>query len=127
MYMKIKFTKEKIGFALQIIVGGILIMTSFAELLMFENAVTMFTSIGLGSFIFLIGLVKLTFGVLIIIPKTKAIATLVISSYLGGAVAIHLSNQPISTIAFASVVLVATWVGAILNKKTFNQSFLFNN
>ena len=70
---------------------------------------------GLGSYIFLFGLIELLSVILLWIPKTRNIGFFLICGYLGGALSIELSIGRMPT---AAVLLMLIWIGAFLSDKS---------
>lgn len=74
----------------------------------------MMDALKLGDWRIIIGIGELASALLFFIPKTNKIGTLLLSSYMGGAIIIHMTTaQPI---IMPSVVLVLVWlVGYLRN------------
>lgn len=68
--------------------------------------------VGLSDKILLIGVGELIAGVLLVIPRTKSLGTLLTSGFWGGVILAHMVQH--ESYALPSVFLALTWVGAWL-------------
>ena len=78
--------------------------------------------------IFLIGVIQLACSFLYIIPKTDIIGTILLTGYLGGAVAMHVhAGHPIITHTFFPIYIGAlAWLGVYFrNKASIGQLLRF--
>ena len=97
-----------------IFLGGLMLVasaaTKFAHIIPVVNQLA---AIGFGgSRLMIIATLEFCSAVLFLVPRTRSIGLLLISSYLGGAIAAHLGHgEPVYQPAF---VLVLLWVGAYL-------------
>jgi hypothetical protein len=66
----------------------------------------------LGDWRIIIGIGEAVSALLFLLPRTNKIGALLLSSYMGGAIMIHMLNG--MSIVFPSVVLILVWVVAIL-------------
>ena len=74
----------------------------------------------LGDWRIIIALGEITSSLLFLFPKTNKYGTLLLSSYMGGAIIIHMMNA--LSIGMPSVVLILVWVVAYLRNP---QQFKF--
>jgi len=75
----------------------------------------------LGDWRIIIGLGEITSALLFLFPKTNKYGTLLLSSYMGGAIIIHMTGG--MSIGMPSVVLILVWVVAYLrNPEIFKIS-----
>jgi uncharacterized membrane protein YphA (DoxX/SURF4 family) len=106
-------TRRIIGTVL-IVVGGILLLGSGAtKIAHVPQVVAQMSSNGFsGGKLTLVGILEVVCALLFLIPATRSGGFLLVSSFLGGAVATHFQhNQPV----FApSIVLALLWLGAWL-------------
>ncbi|SRR5260221_1402179 len=105
-------TKRYIAISLTTIVSLIMTAGAFAKVLKVQAVVDSFTKIGVGEYTQILGLFELVFIALYLIPRTMKIGFLLLCSYLGGAIATHLSHhedffQPV-------IPLALIWVTAFL-------------
>ena len=68
----------------------------------------MMTQFHLADWRIIIGIGEITSAILFLLPKTNKIGTLLLSSYMGGAIIIHMTNA--ESIIMPSVVLVLVWI-----------------
>lgn len=114
-----------IGVILQILIGILLIISSYSEIFQTQGGFELFTLFNLIDYIVLVGIVKLILGILLLIPKTRLIALLFLSAYLGGAISVSLSYLGLSATYAATGFLIVLWIGSILNTRTFTNTILF--
>jgi hypothetical protein len=116
--------KQTVG-NIVITLGGILLLGSAtAKFAHIPKVVAQMAAMGIsGNKLLFIALLEIASAVLFLIPLTRSFGLLLVSSYLGGAIATHLQHdQPI----FApSVLLVLIWLGAWLRHREVLWSFGF--
>lgn len=71
----------------------------------------------LGDWRVIIALGEITSALLFLFPKTNKYGTLLLSSYMGGAIILHMTGG--MSIAMPSVVLILVWVVAYLRNPEF--------
>jgi len=101
------------GWALTILPAAVLILSGFMKVLKPEFIVTGFAHMGWPSELAVgLGIVEITSAVLYLIPRTAVLGAILLTGYLGGAVATHLRiGEPI----FGAVGLgVIVWLGLYL-------------
>jgi hypothetical protein len=76
---------------------------------------------GLTDFIILIGVGELVSAVLFLIPRTTSLGLLLLSGYMGGAIATHMEHG--ESFVLPSVILVLVWVAGYLRHPEVLQSF----
>ena len=89
--MKKYLTLKNLGWVLTALVTFMLGMSGVSKLIGTEEMTTNFTFMNLLPYMALLGSVELLGVVMLIIPKTSMYGAVLLSSYLSGAVAIHLS------------------------------------
>jgi hypothetical protein len=97
-----------------IVLGGVLLIGSAgAKLAQVPQVVAQMNSVGFsGEKITIIAILELVSALLFLIPATRSAGLLLVSSFLGGAIATHLQHgQPILP---PSIMLILLWVGAWL-------------
>jgi DoxX-like family len=115
-------TRQLVG-NLVIILGGLILLGSAAaKLAHVPKVVFQLGSMGFdGNKLMFIALLEVVSALLFLIPFTRSIGLLLVSSYLGGAIATHLQHdQPMIQPAF---VLVFIWFGAWLRHQGVLWSF----
>jgi hypothetical protein len=89
--MKKYLTLKNLGWALTVIVTFMLGFSGLSKIIGTEEMINNFTFINLLPYLALLGVVEFGGVVLLSIPKTSKYGAILLSSYLSGAVAIHLS------------------------------------
>jgi len=116
--------KKITGFVLQVVVGGMMILSGAMKLGTLPTemeAELAKKGSGLVPNIKLIGVGEIASAVLMIVPVTASLGTLLTSGFWGGAICLHLShNEPY---LFQSALLLVTWVGAFLRMPYMFGSF----
>ena len=106
-------TRRIIGTTL-IVVGGVLLLGSAgAKLAHVPQVIAQMSSVGFsGEKVAFVAILELCSALLFLIPATRAAGLLMVSSFLGGAIATHLQHgQPILP---PSIMLTVLWLGAWL-------------
>jgi hypothetical protein len=103
-----------VGIVLNLLVAALMIFAGSGKAFGFAppEIVEKMNSIGLGDRIKLIGYGELIVAVLMVIPWTAPLGTLLTSGFWGGVICIHMAHQ--EDIVFPSALLVVTWLGAYL-------------
>jgi DoxX-like protein len=71
------------------------------------------------SVIFPLGVVLIVCTILYLIPRTAVFGAILLTAYLGGAVATHVrAGEPVSSVVFAIVFAVLVWLGLYLRNPT---------
>jgi hypothetical protein len=89
--MKKYLTLKNLGWALTAIVTFMLGMSGISKIIGTQEMINNFTFINLLPYLGLLGVVELAGVVMLVMPKTSKYGAILLSSYLSGAVAIHLS------------------------------------
>ncbi len=123
--MKTK-TKNIIGWVLSGLIGLMLCASALDKILSSEHAVQMASSFGLtaGSYSIL-GIIEVISVLLFLYPRTAGFGLLLLSSYLGGAIATHLQHG--QDILFPSVIETVVWIAAILRLPELTQRLFINS
>jgi hypothetical protein len=114
--------KQTLGTIL-IALGGILLLGSAsAKLAHIPKVVTQMAAMGFGgNELLFIAVLEIASAVLFLIPLTRSAGLLLVSSYLGGAIATHLQHD--QSIVPPSAVLVLIWLGVWLRHREVRWSF----
>jgi hypothetical protein len=113
-------TKNIIGWALSGIIVLMLIASAIDKIIGSEHALQMGASFGLSEGTYsLLGIIEILCVVLFLYPKTGILGTLLLSSYLGGAIATHLQHQ--QGIAFPTVIEAFVWIAAVVRFPELRQ------
>jgi hypothetical protein len=91
-----------------------------------EHALDMAASFGLSATVYsILGIIELGSVILFLYPRTGILGTLLLSSYLGGAIATHLQHQ--QNIIFPMAFEVVLWIAAVIRFPELTQSILNRN
>lgn len=116
-------TKNIAGWVLSGLLGAFLLFSAFGKLSgqMTEMMITFgFTE----EEITLIAIGEILSVALFLIPRTASLGKLLLSAYMGGAIATHMqAAPPAESYLVPSVILVAIWIAALLRVEGTLQSF----
>ncbi len=101
-----------IGLVLNLLIAALLIFAGSAKLAGSEEMVKNLSKIGMEDKLPLIGFGEVASGLLLAIPLTSPLGTLLVSGFWGGVICIHMSHHD-NFIPFAGMLLV-TWLGSYL-------------
>ena len=106
-------TKSITGWTLSGIIGLMLLASAFDKISGSAHALQMASSFGLsaGSYAVLGG-IEVTAVILFLYPRTALLGLLLLSSYLGGAIATHLQHQ--QDILFPAIIEAFVWIAAVI-------------
>lgn len=108
-----KKTIKVIGWTLTAVIGFLFAMSAFLKLTLNEAAVTQAATFGIDSSTYLIlGVIEIISLILFIYPRTGILGTLLLASYLGGAIATHLQHQ--QPIIMAVIIQIMLWTIAVI-------------
>jgi len=107
-------TKRVIAGNVLIFLGGfVLLFTAGVKLAQIPKVVDQFNAFGFdGSKLVMVAALELTCAVLFLIPATRSVGLLLVSSYLGGAIATHIQHG--QSLLPPAIVLTLLWLGAWL-------------
>jgi hypothetical protein len=108
------------GLVLHLLIGGLMAVAGSAKLLGLMPPEEL-AKHGLGDQIRLIGAGELATAVLLLVPRTSSLGTLLASAFWGGAICLHMSHG--EPYALQSALLVLSWVGAYLRDPATLNSF----
>jgi len=102
------------GIVLNVLVAGLMIFAGSGKAFGFAppEIVEKMNAIGLGDKIQLIGYGELISALLLLIPKTSPLGTLLVSGFWGGVICIHMAHG--EDFVFPSMLLAVTWAGSFL-------------
>ena len=102
------------GVVLNVLIAALMIFAGSGKVFGFapQEVVDGLTKYGLGDRLQLIGFGEIAAAVLLIIPRTSPLGTLLTSGFWGGVICIHMSHQ--ESFVGPSVLLTLTWLGAYL-------------
>jgi hypothetical protein len=99
------------GLTLHVLIGALLILTGSQKIFGFVPPSAL-GKYGLGEYVRLIGAGAIVTAILLVIPRTRSLGTLLTSAFWGGAICIHMAHGELYI--FQAAMLVLTWVGAYL-------------
>jgi hypothetical protein len=104
-------TKNIVNWSLAGLVGFIFIGSAVGKFMASAETVAMAESIGLSASTFgILGAVELVSVLLFIVPRTGLLGTLLLTAYMGGAMATHLTHQ--LPLTGPMVILAIIWIAA---------------
>jgi hypothetical protein len=108
-----------VGWILSGLIGAALIASAGMKLSAAAPVVEKFSEWGLTEWRVIIGVGELVSALLFLVPRTGVLGTLLLSSYLGGAIVTHMQHG--EPIVAPSAFLVAMWVAAALRMPELRQ------
>jgi hypothetical protein len=106
-----------VGWGLSVLISLMLILSAVIKLVAGAWVAEQLKVPGISPWITVIGLGELASAILYLIPLTSPLGTLLLSSYMGGAIIVHMTKQgtdPQESFVFQSVFLVLIWVAGYL-------------
>jgi hypothetical protein len=116
--MKKYLTLKNLGWLFTAIVAFMLGMSGISKIMATEEMVANFTFMNLLPYLALLGIVELAGVVMLIHPKTSIYGAVLLSSYLSGAVAIHLAMMGGTGVLFPIILGLLAWTAHCLRKYT---------
>lgn len=113
--MSIEISKNK-KIASWVIAGLLTALYLFSAIGKFTDP-QQYEKMGIGDWRIIIALGEIASALLYLFPKTNRYGTLLLSSYMGGAIVVHMSTGV--SIIMPSVVLILVWVGFYLRTPDF--------
>jgi hypothetical protein len=111
-----------IGWVLSGLLGFVLIGTAIVKFSGAKEVVEGFEKFGLADWRIIIGIGELTSAILFLVPRTAVLGTLLLSSYLGGAIVTNMQHA--QSFVFPAVLLVIVWVAAGLRMPELFRSLI---
>ena len=111
-----------IGWTLSGLLALLMVFSAILKLLGPQQVVEGFAKYGLADWRIIIGIGELVSIVLFLIPRTAVAGTLLLSSYMGGAIATQMEHG--ESILAPSIVLVVVWVAAGLRMPELYRGIL---
>ena len=107
--MKKYLTLKNLGWVLTVLVTFMLGMSGVSKIVGTEEMRTNFTFMNLLPYLALLGAVELAGVVMFVIPKTSKYGSVLLSSYLSGAVAIHMAMMGGTGVLVPIILGLAVW------------------
>ncbi len=117
--MKKYLTLKNLGWLLTAMVSFMLGMSGISKVIGTEEMVNNFTTMNLLPYLALLGVVEVAGVVLLIIPKMSKYGAVLLSSFLSGAVAIHLSMMGGAGVLVPIILGIMVWAGYYLRTHNF--------
>lgn len=119
-------TKNIVGWVLAGLVSALFLFSASGKLMANEEALKMASNFGLdaGSFKML-GVVELIAALLFLYPRTGVLGTLLLASYMGGAIATHLEHG--ESIVAPCVIQAFLWIVAVFRFPELKSRIMSNN
>jgi putative oxidoreductase len=116
--MKKYLTLKNLGWLLTALVTFMLGMSGVSKIVGTEEMIKNFTFMNLLPYLALLGVVELAGVVMLVIPKTAKYGAVLLSSYLSGAVAIHLAMMGGTGVMVPFILGLAVWSAYCLRTHT---------
>lgn len=117
--------KNIIGWTLSGLVGLALSASAIDKIVSSEHSLQMAASFGLSAGTYsILGVIEIISVALFVYPRTGVLGTLLLSSYLGGAIATHLQHQ--QGVIFPMMFEALIWVAAIFRSPEITKRILNN-
>src|SRR5690606_11812050 len=108
------------GWTMTIVLALVFTMSAFLKLTQNETALAQASSFGIDASTYqFIGVIDIISLILIIIPSTGIVGTLLLVSYSGGAIVTHLHHQ--QPIAMAAIYQTLLWITAYIRHPELKQ------
>lgn len=105
--------KNIIGWSLSGLVGLMLTASAIDKIMGSQHALSMSAAFGLSGQVYaILGIIEVISVLLFLYPKTAILGLLLLSSYLGGAIATHLQHG--QNIIFPAMFEVIVWIAAVI-------------
>lgn len=119
-------TKNSIGWVLSGLIGLMLSASAVDKIVGSGHALQMSALFGLSARTYsLLGIIEILSVVLFLYPRTGILGTLLLSSYLGGAIATHLQHQ--QDIAFPAAIELVVWITALIRFSELGRRLIINS
>lgn len=113
----------RVGVVLHFLIGALLVMAGFFKVAAPpEEIIKNLAPLHLDDKVALIGAGELITGLLLIIPRTMSLGTLLASGFWGGVILVHMTEGGLGYLGF-SLFLLVTWVAAFLRNPATLASF----
>jgi hypothetical protein len=116
-------TKNIIGWSLSGLVGLMLIASAIDKIIATKHAIGMASSFGIATHQYImLGIIEVVSVILFLYPRTAILGLLLLSSYLGGAIATHLQHG--QSTAFPAAFEVILWIAAVIRFPELTQRII---
>lgn len=122
----IQTTTKIIKWVITYSLTGLFIMSAIMKIIKNEGVVQQAASIGINaSTNQILGIVELISAILFVIPRTGVLGSLLLISYMGGAIATHLEHG--QSIIMVIVIQILIWLSAGIRFKELSNRLLSKN
>jgi hypothetical protein len=119
-------TKNIVGWVLSGLLGALFLFSASGKLMGGEEAVKMASGLGINASTFtILGVVEVLSLALFLYPRTGVLGTLLLSAYMGGAIATHLEHG--ESFAFQCVIQAVLWITAIIRFPELKSRIMSSN
>ncbi|MFO0900558.1 MAG: DoxX family protein [Pirellulales bacterium] len=115
------FKRRLAAWILTGLLTAVFVMSGVMKLLQTEDVVKGFTELGMKDKILLIATGELASAILFLLPRTHSLGVLLLSSYMGGAILVHMTKG--ESYVGPSVILLLVWLTAWLRNPLVLSSF----
>lgn len=116
-------TRNLVGWLLAGLVGLLLAASALDKISGSAHSLTMGASFGLAASTYrTLGIIELASVLLFLVPRTSLLGTLLLTAYLGGAIATHLQHQ--QGILFPAGIEALVWIAAAIRLPELSQRLL---
>lgn len=113
-------TKNIIGWILSGLIGLMLIASAIDKIIGSANAIKMSASFGISPNTYsILGIIEIISVILFLIPRTAILGLLLLTAYLGGAIATHLQHH--QDILFPCAFEAVLWIAAVIRFPELTQ------
>lgn len=111
-----------IGWIISGLLAALFAFSAFGKLSAPQEMLDMFASMGLADWRVIIAAGEIGSLLLFLIPRTQSLGTLLLSSYMGGAIIVHMQGG--EPFIFQAAVLIAVWVASVMRNPQTLSSFM---
>ena len=105
--------RKRIGLTMTIVVAAMLVISSITKFAGVQKVVAQLNAAGFDHRkIFLIAIAEIGSALLFVIPRTRTLGLLLVSAFLGGAIATHLQHG--ESVAAPAIPLAVAWISTSL-------------
>jgi uncharacterized membrane protein YphA (DoxX/SURF4 family) len=120
----VSVTRRRTGMALIIVAGLLLLGSGTAKLLGAPPIVHQLQQYGFDRTVWLVGGLEVVSGISLLIPRMRSVGLVMVSAFLGGAIATHVQHhERFAFLLPAVLVLTMTWSGIWLESPASTWSF----
>lgn len=111
------------GWVLVVVIGAALVMSAVMKIIGHPSVVEVMSKWDLETWRVAIGVVELISAILLIVPRTHSLGLLLVTAYLGGAIATHLQQGEALESISPAIMLALLWIAGLLRHSEMLISF----